>query len=140
MPSVETEYQYTSLSGSELIMLERARQLSQKGFSIKDDLEENSKGQLAMAALCYVLPPEARLEGFLNDLWPWRKTLYKPKCFGKTDNETNLMERMQELVRAGSLLCAEIDRLQYLYKMKETSESETSESEISESELGGIGK
>ena len=96
-------------TGSELIVEERARQISVEGWTPGHD-DEHDENQLALAAACYALPPDVRCWGeplkrftnFFNALWPWDSKWWKP-----TPND-----RVRELAKAGALIAAEIDRLQ----------------------------
>lgn len=97
--------------GVELIAAERERQVSVEGWTREHD-DRHSDGELAQAAACYAVgePCFVETRGFIyNDsrlpqtsyinLWPWEPQWYKPK------------DRLSDLVRAGALIAAEIDRL-----------------------------
>lgn len=86
------------MTGIELITQERQRQIEAKGWTPEHD-DRHKHGELYIAASCYMC-----LDDFENapELWPWRRAKWKPK--GRIDN----------LVRAGALVAAEIDRLQRL--------------------------
>jgi len=102
-------------TGVELIAAERERQVSQEGWTEEHD-DDHGDGQMANAAACYamtqkipsvvgIIPgttrsPEQRVR--MPKLWPWEAECWKP-C--PTD-------RVRELVKAGALIAAEIDRLQ----------------------------
>jgi hypothetical protein len=81
--------------------------MDQEGFSLEND-QVQSEGELALAAACYAIPSEQR--DFNNDhsfvplpkLFPWEQNWWKPT----PEN------RIKELVKAGALIAAEIDRLQ----------------------------
>lgn len=93
-------------TGIELIAQERKRQVSQEGWSAGHD-DEHDEGQMARAAACYALPENIRawvLKGYaiLHQIWPWDDEWWKP-----TPDD-----RVRELVKAGALIAAEIDRLQ----------------------------
>lgn len=88
------------------ISAERARQLAEEGWSpIHDDAHRY--GEMAGAAACYVLNSvrirndrlAERTREFVKDLWPWAQHWWKPK------------DRRRDLVRAGALIVAEIERL-----------------------------
>ncbi|PPQ42129.1 hypothetical protein [Rhodopseudomonas palustris] len=92
------------------IAAERQRQIDAEGWgAAHDDL---SCGNLAIAAACYALPVQRRsmmvdpdaTEGvsLLSSLWPWSRQWWKPK------------DRRRDLVRAGALIVAEIERLDRL--------------------------
>lgn len=82
-----------------------------EGWTKQHDTEHEGE-QLAVAAACYALPPSLRdLEwseegqppALVPKLWPWEDKWWKPK--GVT-NEA----RIRDLVKAGALIAAEIDR------------------------------
>jgi hypothetical protein len=102
-------------TGVELIAEERSRQISQEGWTPEHD-DEHRNAEMANAAACYarmphapyvtgIMPasprsPEQRV--VIPHRWPWDAEWWKP-C--PTD-------RVRELVKAGALIAAEIDRLQ----------------------------
>ncbi len=101
-----------AFDGGDLIILERISQQSEKGWSAKHDDERHVRGDLAEAAATYAIPPELR-EALVavgkssnlplwKALWPWGHQWWKPKP----------NDRIRELVKAGALIAAEIDRLQ----------------------------
>ena len=103
------------MNGLELIAAERQRHVEKEGWTPEHDAE-HSEGELAEAAACYAMTERARdlpvegetdLEtgattGVSTQLWPWDATWWKPT----PEN------RIRELVKAGALIAAEIDRLQ----------------------------
>lgn len=90
----------------ELIVAERVRQVGVEGWSLEHD-DTHTNGEIAQAAAVYALPESERFM-FIDDtspeLWPWDDAWYKPS----PDN------RLRELVKAGALIVAEIERLQRL--------------------------
>lgn len=84
-------------TGVDLIAAERQRQIDAEGWTPKHD-RLHIQGQLVDAAVCYALafteksPPGRR--------WPWEQRWWKPS------------DRKRNLVKAGALIAAEIDRLQ----------------------------
>lgn len=93
------------MTGIELIAIERRRQVNDLEWTPDhDDAHEDQS--LALAAVCYALPPDGVREFLLRSLWPesWDVGWWKP------DEE----DRVRELVKAGALIAAEIDRLQRL--------------------------
>lgn len=91
-------------TGVKLIEAERQRQIEAEGYSRSHD-REHFKEELARAAAVYAMPADYRLKGVwdksLSDLiWPsyWN---FKPSP----------NDRIRELVKAGALIAAEIDRL-----------------------------
>lgn len=101
------------LDGSQLIAAERERQIASEGWTPKhDDTHRNE--ELALAAVAYALPPGQRdthtIEAPFSDsgedevipvFWPWYGRYWRP-----TPDD-----RIRELVKAGALIAAEIDRL-----------------------------
>lgn len=108
------------VSGIDLIAAERERQIAAEGWSIEHD-DEHEYDEMAQAAACYATPPRLRknarvvVPGSTRSPsttvkcvkgWPWDAEWWKPT----PDN------RIRELVKAGALIAAEIDRLS---RMKE---------------------
>lgn len=85
----------------ELITAERERQITQEGWSITHDDSHESE-ELARAAACYAMPSFWRVESIFGMLWPWWSKWWKPTP----------EDRIRELVKAGALIVAEIERLQ----------------------------
>lgn len=80
------------MTGAELIAAERQRQIDVEGWTPEHD-REHGRGELAQAAAAYAVPAHA------SYLWPWRFAGFKRAG------------RVRELVKAGALIAAEIDRL-----------------------------
>lgn len=118
-------------TGIELIAEERQRQIDREGYDCAHD-NEHTEGQLVRAAICYAterkfylekrdsehreretivqlpdkegnMKPHQVLPPIYGE-WPWGLEYWKP-----TPND-----RVKELVKAGALIAAEIDRLQRL--------------------------
>lgn len=87
-------------TGADLIAAERQRQISEEGWTREhDDAEDGC--EMALAAMVYA-DPRPNASGFdptSPELWPWEREAYKPR-----DYRSNL-------VRAGALIAAEIDRV-----------------------------
>lgn len=79
---------------------ERLRQITQEGWSAEHD-DAHDKGEMAAAAATYAL--HGLRGGFFGrwraTMWPWGSEWWKPK------------DRRRNLVRAGALILAEIERL-----------------------------
>jgi hypothetical protein len=89
--------------GAELIAAERQRQIEVEGWSPEHD-DGHYLDEIALAAAAYALPDSARsyTAGFSAPVeWPWDEDEWKPGP-----------GRERELVKAGALIAAEIDRLQ----------------------------
>jgi len=91
------------MSAIDDIAAERQRQIEAEGWSAAHD-DNHKRGQMAKAAACYALqglrvPIDARWI-----LWPWADKFWNPKS------------KRKNLVRAGALIAAEIDRLDRLEK------------------------
>jgi hypothetical protein len=96
-------------TGIELIAAERQRQVEKEGWTAQHDYQ-HFHGELAMAAVCYATPDKLRkvvkkwkaICEIVPKRWPWEHEMWKP-----TPDD-----RVRELVKAGALIAAEIDRLQ----------------------------
>lgn len=102
------------ISGAQQIADERARQKGTEGYESAHD-DTHTDGAIAFAAVAYALPDDRRKHASfaancgdeLKDvpfLWPWEIADWKPTPGN----------RVRELVKAGALIAAEIDRLQRL--------------------------
>jgi hypothetical protein len=88
------------------ILRERQRQIEQEGFCQEHDRQHDA-GELSRAATCYALSASDQLRGepaptFEHDfmaVWPWDRDWWKPKS------------PRRDLVKAGALIVAELDRL-----------------------------
>ena len=94
--------------GVGLIAAERKRQVEAEGWTPEHD-DDHSDGSLAVAAACYATQANQGLyengmkaRDAMLTYWPWDWGWWKPT----PDN------RIRELVKAGALIAAEIDRLQ----------------------------
>lgn len=115
----------------DLIAAERQRQVEQEDWSPEHD-DQHQFEELALAAACYAAPDAIYIGRANNrvvkieDAWPWYAEDFKPdqesrawvfKQGGSPHstvllNRKNLREgRIRELVKAGALIAAEIDRL-----------------------------
>jgi hypothetical protein len=102
------------MNGVELIAAERKRQVEAEGYTAAhDDAHVNS--EIALAGACYAIPDgddraeliefpsHTTIDGMrIAPLWPWAHRWYK----------RTPLDRVRELVKAGALIAAEIDRLQ----------------------------
>ena len=79
------------------VLAERRRQVEEEGWTPDyDDVQEG--GELAEAAMCYA-DPAAHCQLGIPQHWPWIANSWKPR------------DRRHNLVRAGALIIAEIERL-----------------------------
>jgi len=85
--------------GAGLIATERQRQIDVEGWTPDHD-DGQARDEIARAAAQYAIP--TYLRGV--SLWPWGSEWWKPTP----------SDRVKELVKAGALIAAEIDRLQRL--------------------------
>lgn len=97
-------------TGIELIADERQRQITKEGWTLEHD-KEHDEGALREGALCYLAReleenaiwnpiPERMLRETADLFWPWR---------GEFEIKPTTLER--NLVKAGALIAAELDRL-----------------------------
>lgn len=93
--------------GADLIREERRRQIEQEGY---DDMHDrhHTPQVLCRAATGYALheDPSKLVADAAANLWPWSNEFWKPK------------DHLRNLVRAGALIAAAIDRLQYEQKQE----------------------
>jgi len=111
------------MTGVELIAAERKRQIEEEGWTPEHDAQ-HYEGELAIAGACYALgekhvhvhiPRRINSSRGIDEncyqydftkagpeqiTWPWNEKWWKPK------------DRIRDLVRAGALIAAEVDRLQ----------------------------
>lgn len=78
------------------VLAERRRQVEAEGWTPEHD-DDHGDGSLALAAACYA--DKDRPDGMCPGRWPWHASDWKPK------------DRRADLVRAGALILAEIERL-----------------------------
>jgi len=94
-------------TGSELIAEERARQISQEGWTPEHD-DKHTHHELIHASSSYLLATAIGIPGdspsacFTPPQWPWERAWWKPA------------DPICNLTKAGALIAAEIDRLQRL--------------------------
>ena len=96
----------------DMIVDERKRQIKEEKFTAKYDDVINNKDELAYAAACYAIPSSDRniyagqggISNIIRALWPWEKEWFK----------LTPENRIRELVKAGALIVAEIERLDRL--------------------------
>jgi hypothetical protein len=119
------------LIGIQLITTERLRQIEVEGWTDEHD-DEHERGELASAAVCYASPFQPFVldhrthpdEYKFIDAYPpswdkqWDKRLYSNAGYGDIVENQDLPtdERIRNLVKAGALIAAEIDRLQRINK------------------------
>lgn len=96
------------------IIAERQRQIFDEGWTLDHD-DRHDGGDLARAAACYAFnasgASESRASQMLNLCWPWSTNWWKP-----TDHRRNL-------VKAGALILAEIERLDRMPPPKDDASS-----------------
>lgn len=95
------------MRGIELIAEERKRQIDVEGWTAEHD-KRWVNGELPLAAACYAVENKKTAEvivkigdsGFTENGWPWGGDFWKPSN-----------DPVRNLVKAGALIAAEIDRL-----------------------------
>lgn len=117
---VPREGRPTQLTGTDLIALERARQMLEEGYSGEHD-DLHADGEMSAAAACYAAPCPIFVEDrdFVNEVrfrdpWPWDDSSDRRRGMGPQviDNSTlDDEQRVRQLAKAGALVAAEIDRL-----------------------------
>ncbi len=92
------------MTGIDLIAAERKRQqIAEHWSSTHDDMHINR--ELTKAAICYAAVGVIDID---SRHWPWTPGWWKPR------------DRVRNLVKAGALIAAEIDRLQRLEGINES--------------------
>ncbi|HIH4715037.1 ead/Ea22-like family protein [Klebsiella pneumoniae] len=98
LPTLDSEYRTATAAAAD-VLAERKRQVTAEGWTPGHD-DEYEHGELADAAGCYALSSELfDCAGEPPRPWPWPDEWWKP---------TN---RRRDLVKAGALILAEIERL-----------------------------
>lgn len=89
----------TATTGTYMIAVERERQIKDEGYDAEHD-HVHAPMTLARAAVSYILcNDEKKRKIAKNTYWPWEDKYYKP------------LDMKRNLVRAGALVAAAIDRL-----------------------------
>lgn len=97
------------MSGVDLIAAERQRQIEVEGWTPVHD-DEHSYCELSQAAKTYISAAQMAARGdnparvnlhAINTFWPWSSDWWKPSD-----------DPIRNLVKAGALIAAEIDRLE----------------------------
>ncbi|MBU6430357.1 MAG: hypothetical protein KGR26_15180 [Cyanobacteria bacterium REEB65] len=88
------------MTGTELIAAERKRQIEEEGWTANHDASYHD-GELALAGACYAFDVVNGPHRTPSSAWPWDRAYWKP-----TPNDP-----IRQLVKAGALIAAEIDRL-----------------------------
>lgn len=96
------------MTGVKQIAAERQRQLEEEGWTADHD-DKHTKSQLTYASQSYLImairvlygPPDPRTKLTPPSFWPWENEWWKPSD-----------DPIRNLVKAGALIAAEIDRLE----------------------------
>lgn len=85
-------------NGAALIAAERQRQVDAEGWTPEHD-DEHTSGEMRLAASAYLItsPAPEHAPGY----WPWERSWWKPSG-----------DPVRDLVKAGALIAAEIDRIE----------------------------
>jgi hypothetical protein len=95
------------VTGIEMIAAERERQVSDEGWTPEHD-DTHARAELLAAAVAYAVNAEVAINGHdawptAQDVgWPWDEASWKPRSD----------DPVRDLVKAGALIAAEIDRIQ----------------------------
>lgn len=99
------------LSGAELIAVERRRQVEEEGWTPQHD-DQWTRSELVDAAHAYLNVNQKDLD-HMPRYWPWSAAWWKPK------------DPLRNLIKAGALIAAEIDRLLRIEKTRGVKEKPT---------------
>lgn len=83
------------------VTAERFRQIEKEGWTPEHD-DAHGNGEMSVAAACYAMMRpsyHSPLNGLARQIWPWSVEWWKPT------------DRRRNLVKAGALIVAEIERL-----------------------------
>lgn len=122
---IEYKDQELPPTGLELIIKERERQITEEGWTAEHD-DEHTYCELALAAVCYASPvtlyekTDIGLGAGISftDPWPeswdceWDKRARDENGGLVPVDHLSSEKRIRDLVKAGALIAAEIDRLQ----------------------------
>lgn len=86
-------------TGAQMIAAERQRQIDAEGWTPQHD-DHHDEGELACAATAYMFQTVFEMNG-VPEIWPWADKFWKPS-----------EDVVVNLVKAGALIAAEIDRIQ----------------------------
>jgi len=104
------------MNGIELIAAERQRQIDKEGFNAKHDADKfHQNGELAWAACYYAMPENLEITGQYYRLVILPQSLYPGNWLSKWMKRGD-KDRKRQLVVAGALVAAEIDRQQAMDK------------------------
>lgn len=92
-------------AAAQAVVAERTRQIEQEGWSIEHD-DQHAAGELARAGACYAIHSGWPKDKQLPVYWPWSADWWKPQGFRR------------DLVRAGALIIAEIEKFDRNRKRK----------------------
>ena len=99
------------MNGIQLIEKERSRQMTQEGWTPEHD-DQHTGGELAQAAATYAIwtedVEELAQRRLAKTIWPWQDWSQDGMDWFKPSDP------IRNLVKAGALIAAEIDRLQRL--------------------------
>lgn len=105
-------------TGAELIAAERRRQIDAEGWTAEHD-DRHVDGEMAWAAACYAAPDtiyrSRQAGGEIAFRYPWPGQLVLNAERGRAEWvpwRRGQGDRVRDLVRAGALIAAEIDRLE----------------------------
>lgn len=88
------------------VAAERRRQIELEGWAAEHD-DEHSENEMALAAACYAMSAGGYAKGKVPPVWPWVKEWWKPST------------ARRDLVKAGALILAEIERLDRMAERQE---------------------
>jgi len=123
---VSTSNEAAIPSGADLIHRERSRQIVEEGWTPQHD-DQHDLFELTDAAMCYAErasqcedgDPWPEWKDRVPKEWPWSVKWWKPE---PRLGQPNYEQAIRNLVKAGALIAAEIDRLNRLLSVIDSSE------------------
>ena len=104
---------FPSVGGTRKVFALELRYLQSAGVFLPADVGRHSGGELHMAARCYLHCARAESSPEEPLFWPWDRDRWRPQTIGR------------DMVRAGALFLAEIERCQFT--MLKVADPETSD-------------
>ena len=109
---IERHEEENKNTGAGLIAAERRRQIETEGFTAEHD-DKHTRRELALAACAYALPKSYCFRGeYITPQSLFDLTWWDQKWFKRSNTFNSHPENMiPDLIKAGALIAAEIDRL-----------------------------
>lgn len=129
------------MNGAAQITRERSRQLVEEGFDQRHDVENHERKELASAAKAYLTDycASSNYHDVPPMSWPWPGT-YDPELGQRVGCgwKPTPADPIRQLVKAGALIAAEIDRLIAIQSQEEYLEQMKGQASVGEKEADRV--